>query len=126
MIMQVVHAVDIHDDLKFNLQEKYLYIMVDEFQDTNPAQLRILRSLTDNPVNEGSPNILVVGDDDQAIYGFQGADISNILTFSDTYPTRQLIVLTENYRSGSAVLEASRSVIVQANDRLEGRYEEIS
>lgn len=125
MIMQVVHAINVHDDLKFNLQEKYLYIMVDEFQDTNPAQLRILESLTDNPVNEGEPNILVVGDDDQAIYGFQGADISNILNFSDNYPTRKLVVLTENYRSGAPILEASREVITQASDRLEERIPEL-
>lgn len=125
MIMQVVHAVSLYDDLKYNLQEKYLYIMVDEFQDTNPAQLRILESLTDNPVNEGNPNILVVGDDDQAIYGFQGADISNILTFSEAYPARKLVVLTENYRSGASVLAASRAVITQATDRLETRLPEL-
>jgi DNA helicase-2/ATP-dependent DNA helicase PcrA len=125
MIMQVVHAVAAHDDLKYNLQEKYLYIMVDEFQDTNPAQQRILESLTDNPVNEGNPNILVVGDDDQAIYGFQGADSSNVLNFSKTYPARTLIVLTENYRSGAAVLEASRAVIEQAGDRLEKQIAEL-
>ncbi len=125
MIMQVVHAVEVHDDLKFNLQEKYLYVMVDEFQDTNLAQLRILHNLTDNPVNEGNPNILVVGDDDQAVYGFQGADISNILNFSETYPDRKLIVLTDNYRSGAAILESSREVIVQGGDRLEERIPEL-
>ena len=125
MIMQVVHAVEVHDDLKFNLQEKYLYIMVDEFQDTNLAQLRILRNLTDNPVNEGNPNILVVGDDDQAVYGFQGADISNILNFSESYPARKLIVLTDNYRSGASILEASRAVITQGTDRLEERIPEL-
>ena len=125
MIMQVVHAVEVNDDLKYNLQEKYLYIMVDEFQDTNLAQLRILHNLTDNPVNEGNPNILVVGDDDQAVYGFQGADISNILNFSDTYPGRQLVVLTDNYRSGAKILEASREVIIQGTDRLEERIPEL-
>lgn len=125
MIMQVVHAVEVHDDLKFNLQEKYLYIMVDEFQDTNLAQLRILHNLTDNPVNEDTPNVLVVGDDDQAVYGFQGADISNILNFKEHYPRQKLIVLTDNYRSGAKVLEASRAVIVQGGDRLEERYPEI-
>jgi DNA helicase II / ATP-dependent DNA helicase PcrA len=125
MIMQVVHAVETQDDLKFNLQEKYLYVMVDEFQDTNLAQLRLLHNLTDNPVNEDRPNILVVGDDDQAVYGFQGADVSNILTFSDTYPDRQLIVLTENYRSGKTILEASRAVITQGTDRLEVRLPEL-
>lgn len=63
---------EVYDDLRYTLQEKYLYIMVDEFQDTNPAQLRILHNLTDNPVHDGAPNLLVVGDDDQAIYGFPG------------------------------------------------------
>lgn len=125
MIMQVVHAMEVHDDLKFNLQEKYLYIMVDEFQDTNLAQLRIIHNLTDNPVHEGNPNILVVGDDDQAVYGFQGADVSNILSFSETYPSRTRIVLTDNYRSRSSILEASRAVIVQATDRLENREPEL-
>jgi len=126
MVMQVVHAMETHDDLKFNLQEKYLYIMVDEFQDTNLAQLRILHALTDNPVNEGAPNILVVGDDDQAVYGFQGADISNILNFSEKYPTRALVVLTENYRSGASILETSRAVITQGADRLESRIPELN
>ncbi len=125
MIMQVVHAVEVNDDLKYNLQEKYLYIMVDEFQDTNLAQLRILHSLTDNAVNEGNPNILVVGDDDQAVYGFQGADISNILNFSENYPGRRLIVLTNNYRSCATILETSRVVITQGTDRLEERIPEL-
>lgn len=125
MIMQVVHAIEVYDDLKFNLQEKYLYIMVDEFQDTNLAQMRILHNLTDNPVNEGNPNILVVGDDDQAVYGFQGADISNVLNFSLAYPNRELIVLTDNYRSGASILETSRTVISQGTDRLEERIPEL-
>lgn len=123
MIMQVVHAIEVHNDLKFNLQEKYLYIMVDEFQDTNVAQMRILHALTDNAVNEGNPNILVVGDDDQAVYGFQGADISNVLNFTDTYPSRELIVLTDNYRSGETILTTARSVITQGANRLEDRIE---
>ncbi len=125
MIMQVVHAIEVYDDLKYNLQEKYLYIMVDEFQDTNLAQMRILHALTDNPVNEGNPNILVVGDDDQAVYGFQGADISNVLNFSDNYPGRNLIVLTDNYRSSAEILQTSRSVISQGGDRLEERLPEL-
>lgn len=126
MIMQVVHAVETHEDLKFNLQEKYLYFMVDEFQDTNLAQMRILHNLTDSPVNEGSPNILVVGDDDQAVYGFQGADISNILNFTSVYPQAKQIVLTNNYRSGPTILEASRTVIQQGEDRLEYRFPELN
>ena len=126
MIMQVVAAIETYPELRYNLQEKYLYLMVDEFQDTNLAQLRILHAITDNPVNEGAPNILVVGDDDQAIYSFQGADISNILAFSDTYPTRTLVALRENYRSGANILEASRAVITQGVGRLENRIEELN
>ncbi|MFZ1301515.1 MAG: ATP-dependent DNA helicase [Candidatus Microsaccharimonas sp.] len=126
MIMQVVHAIEVHEDLKFNLQEKYLYFMIDEFQDTNVAQMRILHNLTDNPVNEGSPNILVVGDDDQAVYGFQGADISNILNFDSVYPQAKRIVLTDNYRSGPTILAASRTVIQQGEDRLEYRFPELN
>lgn len=125
MIMQVVHAIETQDDLRYNLQEKYLYIMVDEFQDTNLAQLRILHSLTNNPVNEGRPNVLVVGDDDQAIYGFQGADSSNIINFSLNYPERRLIVLTNNYRSGDNILKTSRAVIQQSTDRLETTIPEL-
>lgn len=123
MILQVVHAMEVHDDLRYNLQEKYLYIMVDEFQDTNLAQMRIVNNLTNNPASEGQPNIMVVGDDDQAIYSFQGADISNILRFEELYPTTKLIVLTENYRSGEAVITNSREVIVQGVDRLENYVE---
>ena len=121
MIMQVVHAMEVNDELRFDLQEKYQYIMVDEFQDTNLAQMRILHNLTNNPVVEGNPNILVVGDDDQAIYGFQGADVSNILTFKDTYPTTTQITLTDNYRSVQPVLDSAREIIIQSHDRLETR-----
>jgi DNA helicase-2/ATP-dependent DNA helicase PcrA len=119
MIMQVVHAMEVYPELRYTLQEQYHYLMVDEFQDTNLAQMRILSSLTNNPVSEGSPNILVVGDDDQAIYGFQGADVGNILSFRDTYPTAELITLTDNYRSVEPILEASRQVITQGTERLE-------
>lgn len=126
MILQVVHAMEVNDDLRFNLQEKYLYIMVDEFQDTNLAQTRILRNLTSNPVNEGKPNLMIVGDDDQAIYSFQGAEISNILEFQESYPAVQRVVLTDNYRSGDLVISQARSVIVQGNDRLENMYDDIN
>lgn len=119
MVLSVVHALEVIDELKFNLQEQYLYIMVDEFQDTNLAQARILRSLTDNPANEGKPNLMVVGDDDQAIYSFQGAEISNILQFNDLYPATQSVTLTDNYRSSETILKAARTVITQGSARLE-------
>jgi len=123
MILQVVHAMEVNDDLRFNLQEKYLYIMVDEFQDTNLAQMRILHNLAENPANEGKPNVLVVGDDDQAIYSFQGADISNILRFKELYSATKVIALTKNYRSGAAVIDNARAVIKQGSERLEDHIE---
>lgn len=124
MILRVVHAMEIFPELRFNLQERYQYIMVDEFQDTNMAQMRILYSLTDNEVNNGRPNILVVGDDDQAIYSFQGADVGNIHAFRSAFAAR-LIVLTDNYRSAPGVLAHARAVIQQGNDRLEEHIPEL-
>lgn len=125
MILQVVHKMEENDDLRFNLQEKYQYIMVDEFQDTNMAQMRILHNLTNNPAHDNTPNILVVGDDDQAIYSFQGADISNIIDFRNNYPKAQIITLTKNYRSTASILEGSRDVILQGNNRLENVFNDI-
>lgn len=119
MILNVVHALEVNNDLRFNLQEQYLYIMVDEFQDTNLAQIRMLQNLTNSPSNEGAPNLMIVGDDDQAIYSFQGAEISNIEQFSMRYETLTRIVLTENYRSSQRILDSARSVITKAENRLE-------
>lgn len=118
MILNVVHAMETHSDLRFNLQEKFHYFLVDEFQDTNLAQLRILFDLTDTPSGD-TPNIMAVGDDDQAIYSFQGADVNNIHRFTERYADIQTIVLIENYRSVDTILGTSRSVITQGSDRLE-------
>lgn len=125
MILRVVHATEVFDDLRYNLQEKYQYIMVDEFQDTNMAQMRILNSLTSSIVSGDMPNILVVGDDDQAIYSFQGAEISNILDFQKNYPKAKLITLTNNYRSYSNILSQSREVIIQGRERLENIIDQL-
>jgi DNA helicase-2/ATP-dependent DNA helicase PcrA len=125
MILRVVHAMEVFPALQYNLQEKHQYIMVDEFQDTNMAQMRIMYNLTNNPANEGRPNILVVGDDDQAIYSFQGADISNILNFRHTYNDVTTITLTDNYRSAAPILESAREVITQGEERLEDVIEDI-
>lgn len=119
MIMDVIHAMEQQPELRLNLQEKYQYIMVDEFQDTNLAQLRILLDLIDNPATEGQPNVMAVGDDDQAIYSFQGASTSNITTLRQLYPNMTAIPLVDNYRSGANILTAAREVIVQSESRLE-------
>ncbi|MEX0748932.1 MAG: ATP-dependent DNA helicase [Candidatus Saccharimonadales bacterium] len=125
MVLQVLRALEHEDGLRFSLQEQYQYLMVDEFQDTNDGQLRLLYLLADHPVHEGSPDVMVVGDDDQAVYKFQGAEVNNVLHFQRKYAGLQLVTLTENYRSHQAVLEAAREVITQGEVRLETELEMI-
>jgi DNA helicase-2/ATP-dependent DNA helicase PcrA len=104
-------------DVLRRYQERYTHILVDEFQDTNHAQFELVRLLAGS-----HRNVTVVGDDDQAIYKFRGAAISNILGFTNVYPDAAQIVLTENFRSSQQVLDASYRLIQQNNpDRLEVR-----
>lgn len=109
-IMWVLDALEKKPELRMNLQERYQYIMIDEYQDTNRAQLQLARYLTDSPVHEGRPNILAVGDDDQAIYRFQGADLSNIGMFESLYTNPKIIMLKQNYRSCEDILDHSRTI----------------
>jgi len=96
-------------------QEKFKYILIDEFQDTNYAQYEIVKLLA-----KSQKNITVVGDDDQSIYRFRGASISNILNFKKHYPDCTQIVLNQNYRSTAQILDASYKLIKHNNpDRLE-------
>lgn len=122
MILRAVHALETNADLRYTLQEQYLYILLDEFQDTNEAQLRIVQLLTDNPVNEGRPNVLAVGDDDQAIYAFQGADYSHMLKFNQLYRDVAAIPLTENYRSHPDVLHTAHGIAEQIEERLHHHF----
>ena len=119
MILDTIAMLENNLGVRLDIQERYQYILVDEFQDTNDAQMRLLRLLTDNDVHEGRPNIMVVGDDDQAIYKFQGAEISNILDFRKTYREPSLVVLNRNYRSTQAILDVARHIIKKGVARLE-------
>ncbi|HYC79505.1 MAG TPA: ATP-dependent helicase, partial [Candidatus Binatia bacterium] len=102
--------------LKF-YQDKYKYILVDEFQDTDLAQYELVK-LVSHPRN----NITVVGDDDQSIYKFRGASISNILKFKEDFPETKEITLTDNYRSIQKILDMSYEFIQQNNpERLEAK-----
>jgi DNA helicase-2/ATP-dependent DNA helicase PcrA len=96
-------------------QRRYRYILVDEFQDTNHAQFELVKLLAAK-----HNNLCVVADDDQAIYRWRGAAISNVLGFLERYPDARQIVLTENYRSHQAILDAAYRLIAHNNpDRLE-------
>lgn len=118
MILRAIAALEQNDDLRFTLQEQYLYIMLDEYQDTNAAQARLVQLLTDNPVNEGRPNIMAVGDDDQAIYAFQGAEHSNMVDFARHYTDTAIINLSRNYRSHAAVLKTAQTIAGQIKERV--------
>lgn len=117
MINLVVDKLRHDKNFKLSLQEKYLYLLVDEYQDTNSAQNEIVRLLTDHWKN---PNIFVVGDDEQSIYRFQGASIENVLYFQKLFKKAEVITLTSNYRSSQCILNASRSIIKKNILKLKG------
>lgn len=93
-------------------QQRFRYLMIDEFQDTSRVQLELVKLLT-NPMG----NVCVVGDDDQSIYGWRGADVSNILDFDKTFPGTTVVKLEDNYRSAPAVLEVANAAIAQSKSR---------
>lgn len=127
MILEVIKVLKTYPNLKAQLQERYQYIMIDEFQDTNESQFQLALELAKNQSDVlNNPNILAVGDDDQAIYKFQGAELNNMYSFLDNFPTTKTIVLENNYRSTQEILDFSREVITKANDRLEVRDKNIS
>jgi DNA helicase II / ATP-dependent DNA helicase PcrA len=118
MILRTIEAIKTNNELRYTLQETYQFILLDEFQDTNAAQFELVKQLADNPVNEGEPNIFAVGDDDQAIYAFQGAHSCNILAFTKIFHNVKVVNLTENYRSHPDILHTAESVAKQIDTRL--------
>ena len=96
-------------------RNRFKYILVDEFQDTNPQQYKLIKLLTQDADND----LTVVGDDDQSIYAFRGADVLNILDFEKDYPNTKIIRLEENYRCPKDIVEAALSVIKNNTNRHE-------
>ncbi len=106
LIMKTVELFKNNPDVLDYYQERFKYIMVDEYQDTNNAQFELIRLLADK-----YRNLCVVGDDDQSIYRFRGANIRNILDFEKVYPNARVIKLEQNYRSTQQILDAANAVI---------------
>ncbi|MEE2671504.1 MAG: UvrD-helicase domain-containing protein [Bdellovibrionota bacterium] len=106
ILFLVVRLFEKRPDIAEKYSARYKYIMIDEYQDTNGLQFEMVRGLTST-----HSNICVVGDDDQSIYAFRGADITNILNFEKMYSNTQVIKLEQNYRSTSKILNLANSVI---------------
>lgn len=126
MLLEVIVQLEQSVDLRADVQERYQYVLIDEFQDSNAAQLRLAHLVADHHTSEGAPNIMAVGDDDQSIFGFNGAELNNMLFFDRTYEEPKRIVLQNNYRSSQAILNTAEKIIVQADDRLVNRVADIS
>jgi DNA helicase-2/ATP-dependent DNA helicase PcrA len=101
-----VRLLEEHAEVREQVQQRHRYVMVDEFQDTNSTQMRLLRALVPPP-----HHVCVVGDDDQSIYGWRGAEITNITEFERFFPNPHVIKLEENYRSTTPILHTANSLI---------------
>lgn len=112
LIMLTLRLFDQHPDVLTYYQQKFQYIHVDEYQDTNHAQYQLVKLLASR-----FKNICVVGDADQSIYGWRGADMQNILDFEKDYPDAKVVLLEENYRSTKTILQAANDVIKNNRNR---------
>jgi DNA helicase-2/ATP-dependent DNA helicase PcrA len=111
LVCEVVRLFRRNPDARARWQNRFQYVLVDEYQDTNRAQLELLLAL-----GEAHKNVCVVGDDDQAIYGWRGADVRNILEFEEQFEGAEVIKLEQNYRSTKPILDVANAVIAKRND----------
>ena len=116
LIMKTVELFKLDKEVLASYQDRFRYIMVDEYQDTNTAQFKFVSLLA-----EKYKNLCVVGDDDQSIYRFRGANIGNILGFEKVFPEAKVVRLEQNYRSTQNILNAANEVIVNNTERKEKR-----
>ena len=106
LLVKCFELLSTHPEVLERYQERFRYISVDEYQDTNHVQYRICELLA-----RAHRNLMVVGDDDQSIYSWRGADITNILSFEKDYPEAKVVSLEQNYRSTGHILEAANAVV---------------
>lgn len=111
LVVEVARLWKERDDIRDRWQKEFLYLLVDEYQDTNRSQLEVLRLLADR-----HKNICVVGDDDQSIYAWRGADVRNILDFEEHFAGAKVIKLEQNYRSSAPILAVANAVILKRTD----------
>jgi DNA helicase-2/ATP-dependent DNA helicase PcrA len=114
LIMTTVHLLQAFPDVQEAYRRRFRHVLVDEYQDTNHAQYVLIRELCDNETD-----LMVVGDSDQSIYAFRGANIRNILEFEQDFPTASTVRLEQNYRSTQTILSAANAVIANNSGRPE-------
>jgi DNA helicase-2/ATP-dependent DNA helicase PcrA len=112
LIMQTVALLELFPEVRERYQTRFKYIHIDEYQDTNHAQYRLVNILA-----AGHRNLCVVGDDDQSVYSWRGADIRNILDFERDYPEAKVVKLEQNYRSTQTILDAANAVVANNASR---------
>ncbi|MDR1211314.1 MAG: UvrD-helicase domain-containing protein [Spirochaetaceae bacterium] len=116
LLILPIELFETRPEIREKYRKRYRYIMVDEFQDTNFTQYRLMKLLS-HPGGEGTSNVCVVGDDDQSIYSWRGANYENILAFERDFPGTEEIKLEQNYRSTTTILEAANGVIAHNTSR---------
>jgi ATP-dependent DNA helicase UvrD/PcrA len=112
LLVRTVNVLELSDEARERWRRTFRHVLVDEYQDTNHAQYRLLQLLT-----EEHGNLMVVGDEDQSIYGFRHADIRNILDFERDFPEAELVKLEQNYRSTQTILSAANAVVERNRER---------
>jgi ATP-dependent DNA helicase UvrD/PcrA len=112
LLVRTVNMLELFEDVRERRRRAFRHVLVDEYQDTNHAQYRLLQLLT-----AGHGNLMVVGDEDQSIYGFRHADIRNILDFERDFPEAQTVKLEQNYRSTQTILSAANAVVERNRER---------
>ncbi len=116
LLVRTVNVMELYEDVRERWRRAFRHVLVDEYQDTNRAQYRLLQLLT-----EEHGNLMVVGDESQSIYGFRHADIGNILDFERDFPDAVTVKLEQNYRSTQTILSAANGVIERNRQRIEKR-----